>query len=105
MKLPELAGLIAGLIGRANSSAIAADDDYYAKDPQHGYEIAGFVWFQGWNDMVDSGTYPSIGQWKGNRPRPSPIRSLTQMIRAARAILFLEKKAPPSTHGIASTKP
>ena len=27
------------------------------KDSQ-GYEIAGFVWFQGWNDMVDSGTYP-----------------------------------------------
>jgi len=27
-------------------------------DPKAGYEIAGFVWFQGWNDMVDSGTYP-----------------------------------------------
>ncbi len=27
-------------------------------DPQHGYELAGFVWFQGWNDMVDSDTYP-----------------------------------------------
>lgn len=26
-------------------------------DPQQGYELAGFVWFQGWNDMVDSGTY------------------------------------------------
>ena len=23
-----------------------------------GYELAGFVWFQGWNDMVDRGTYP-----------------------------------------------
>ena len=22
-------------------------------------ELAGFVWFQGWNDMVDSGTYPN----------------------------------------------
>ena len=28
---------------------------YNAKD---GYELSGFVWFQGWNDMVDSGTYP-----------------------------------------------
>jgi len=28
-------------------------------DPNQGYEIAGFVWFQGWNDMVDSGTYPN----------------------------------------------
>ncbi len=27
-------------------------------DPQVGYELAGFVWFQGWNDMVDGGTYP-----------------------------------------------
>lgn len=27
-------------------------------DPQQGYELAGFVWFQGWNDLVDSGTYP-----------------------------------------------
>ena len=27
-------------------------------DASQGYELAGFVWFQGWNDMVDSGTYP-----------------------------------------------
>jgi alpha-galactosidase len=26
-------------------------------DASQGYEIAGFAWFQGWNDMVDSGTY------------------------------------------------
>lgn len=30
-----------------------------AYDPAAGYEIAGFVWFQGFNDLVDSGTYPS----------------------------------------------
>lgn len=28
-----------------------------------GYELAGFVWFQGWNDMVDRGTY-------SNRDKP-----------------------------------
>jgi len=28
-----------------------------------GYELAGFVWFQGWNDLVDSGTY-------ANRDKP-----------------------------------
>jgi hypothetical protein len=28
-------------------------------DASRGYELAGFVWFQGWNDMVDSGTYPN----------------------------------------------
>ena len=29
-----------------------------AYDPAAGYEIAGFVWFQGFNDLVDGGTYP-----------------------------------------------
>lgn len=28
-------------------------------NPKAGYEIAGFVWFQGWNDMVDGHTYPN----------------------------------------------
>ena len=28
-------------------------------DAAAGYEIAGFAWFQGWNDMVDQGTYPN----------------------------------------------
>ena len=27
-------------------------------DPKVGHELAGFVWFQGWNDMVDRGVYP-----------------------------------------------
>jgi alpha-galactosidase len=27
-------------------------------DARQGYEIAGFTWLQGWNDLVDSGTYP-----------------------------------------------
>jgi alpha-galactosidase len=31
-------------------------------DPMQGYELAGFAWFQGWNDMVDSGTYPNRDQ-------------------------------------------
>ena len=26
-------------------------------DPKQGYRLAGFVWFQGWNDLVDDGTY------------------------------------------------
>jgi len=32
-------------------------------DPKQGYELAGFVWFQGWNDMVDGQTYP-----RSNKP-------------------------------------
>ncbi len=30
-----------------------------------GYELAGFVWFQGWNDMVDRGVYPTRDQPNG----------------------------------------
>jgi hypothetical protein len=28
-------------------------------DSGQGYELAGFVWFQGWNDLVDGSTYPN----------------------------------------------
>ncbi|MDT8389328.1 MAG: sialate O-acetylesterase [Lentisphaeria bacterium] len=28
-------------------------------NPEQGYEIAGFVWFQGWNDLSDAVTYPN----------------------------------------------
>ncbi|MDP6795064.1 MAG: sialate O-acetylesterase [Verrucomicrobiota bacterium] len=35
---------------------------YPKYDAKSGHELAGFVWFQGWNDMVDSGTYPTRGQ-------------------------------------------
>ena len=30
-----------------------------AYDPEAGYEVAGFVWFQGFNDLVDGQTYPN----------------------------------------------
>lgn len=35
-------------------------------DPKQGYEIAGFVWFQGFNDLVDSWTYHSPSKSKSN---------------------------------------
>ena len=28
-------------------------------DAAQGYELAGFAWFQGWNDLVDGSTYPT----------------------------------------------
>ena len=34
-------------------------------DTKQGYELAGFVWFQGWNDMVDGSTYPQRGDAGG----------------------------------------
>jgi alpha-galactosidase len=30
-----------------------------AYDEKQGFEISGFVWLQGWNDLVDSGVYPN----------------------------------------------
>jgi hypothetical protein len=44
-------------------------------------ELAGFVWFQGWNDMVDSGTYPNRGQ-PGGYDEYSQL--LAQLIRDVR---------------------
>lgn len=41
-------------------------------DPKQGYELAGFVWFQGWNDMVDRGTYPNRDQ-KGGYDKYSEV--------------------------------
>ena len=31
-------------------------------DPKQGHELAGFVWFQGWNDFCDGAAYPNQGQ-------------------------------------------
>jgi hypothetical protein len=41
-------------------NTVLADPGKYspAYDPKQGYEIAGFVWFQGWNDYCDTNTYP-----------------------------------------------
>jgi alpha-galactosidase len=58
-----------------------------AYDAARGFELAGFVWFQGWNDMVDGGTYPQ-------RDKPGGYdaygKVLAQFIRDVRSDL----KAP-----------
>jgi len=36
-----------------------------AYDPEAGYELAGFVWFQGWNDMINEGVYPNRDEPRG----------------------------------------
>ena len=50
-------------------------------DSSQGHELAGFVWFQGWNDMVDRGVYP-------NRDKPGGYaaysEALTRFIRDVR---------------------
>jgi hypothetical protein len=44
-----------------------------AYDPAAGYELAGFVWFQGWNDMIDGATYP-------NRDKPGGYDQYTWLL-------------------------
>jgi len=53
-------------------------------DSDAGHELAGFVWFQGWNDMVDSGVYPKRGE-KGGYDRYS--EALAHFIRDVRTDL------------------
>ncbi len=50
-------------------------------DAEQGYELAGFVWFQGWNDMCDGGTYPNRNE-AGGYDLYSEL--LTQFIRDVR---------------------
>ncbi len=61
---------------------------YPAYDPKQGYELAGFVWFQGWNDMCDGDTYPDR-----NKPGGYDLYStlLTQFIRDVRKDLVAPK--------------
>jgi len=48
-------------------------DIYPDYDEKDGYEIAGFVWFQGWNDMCDNHTYP-------NRDKPDQYAEYTNLM-------------------------
>lgn len=73
--------VLAGQSTRIQADKVAATGHYYrlmiehvrrvladlprvcpAYDAEQGHELAGFVWFQGWNDMVDGGTYPERDQ-------------------------------------------
>lgn len=51
--------LIIGYVRKVLANIKRVDPQY---DPKQGYELAGFVWFQGWNDMVDGWTYPKRNQ-------------------------------------------
>ena len=55
-----------------------------AYDPKEGYEVAGFVWLQGFNDLVDGTTYPN-----GNYDEYS--RLLSHFIRDVRKDLSAPK--------------
>ncbi len=57
-------------------------------DAAQGYELAGFAWFQGWNDMVDQGTYPTRDKPGGYDAYST---ALAQFIRDVRKDLNVPK--------------
>ena len=61
---------------------------YPEYDADQGYELAGIVWFQGWNDMVDRSTYPNRDQ-AGGYDQYSKV--LTHFIRDVRKDLSAPK--------------
>ncbi len=68
---------------------VLADPGKYhpAYNAAAGYEIAGFVWFQGWNDMVDGGTYP-------DRYKPGGYDKYTEVLSHFIRDVRKEFKAP-----------
>jgi len=55
---------------------------YPGYDKEQGYELSGFVWFQGWNDMVASHEYPHNGNKPGRYAAYSEV--LSHFIRDVR---------------------
>jgi hypothetical protein len=68
MMIAVAAGLMLAASGQADPGPlkvfILADPKRVVPgyDPTQGYELAGFVWLQGWNDMVDGPAYPAHGK-------------------------------------------
>ena len=50
-------------------------------DPKQGYELAGFVWFQGFNDLVDDWTYHDQDEAR----RVRPVRATAGAVHPRRA--------------------
>lgn len=69
------------MLGHVKKVLGKIEDVYPDYDSSAGHELAGFVWFQGWNDMVDSGVYPRRGE-KGGYDRYS--EALAHFIRDVR---------------------
>ena len=62
-----------------------------AYDPAQGYEVAGFVWLQGWNDMVNHNVYPSLPKGSKENPYAKYSELLARFIRDVRKDLGVPK--------------
>lgn len=69
------------MLGHVKKVLANIEDVYPDYESDAGHELAGFVWFQGWNDMVDSGVYPKRGE-KGGYDRYS--EALAHFVRDVR---------------------
>ena len=49
--------------------------------PNRGYELAGFVWFQGFNDLVDGWSYPNQNQPGGYDEYSQLLANLIRDVR------------------------
>ncbi len=78
-------GLMIGHVRKVLADIKKVYPDY---DPKQGYELAGFAWLQGWNDLVDGDVYP-------DRQKPDGYESygtlLAQFIRDVRKDLAAPK--------------
>lgn len=62
---------------------VLADLPHYCPryDASAGHELAGFVWFQGWNDMVDGDVYPDRGREGGYAQYTTCLQHLIRDVR------------------------
>jgi len=59
-----------------------------AYDAKAGYELAGFVWFQGWNDLTDKGAY--------SRQRQDGMITEEDRTRRPHVVSFRDAQAAPA---------
>ena len=75
-------------------------------DAQQGFEIAGFVWLQGWNDMVDHDVYPDVAKDSAQPRFAKYSECLAAFIRDVRKDLNAPKRPfVIGVMGVDGTKP
>jgi hypothetical protein len=81
-KMEKATGHYYRLMSKHVKSVLENPGKYHsAYKKSSGYELAGFVWFQGWNDMVNGGAYPNRYQPGGY---DAYTKSLTHFIKDVR---------------------
>jgi alpha-galactosidase len=100
------------MIGHAKKVLRDIKRVYPDYDPKQGYELAGFVWFQGWNDMCDGHTYPNRHKPGGydeySRLMACFIRDVRKELRAPNlpfVIGVIGVHGDSATGGIANLRP